>query len=174
MTGKLLHQLPLCAEWWVTECYCIRYRCVRSDEWQSVTAWDIAVCGVMSGTLLLHQSSLCVEWCPVLYYCILQCVRSNNWCTITAWVITCAEWWQVLYCCISQQCVRTEKRCTVTAPDSSVWGEDRCIVAVSVISVCRLMTDALSLHQSSMCADKWLVHHFWISHQCAPNWLVNY
>ena len=59
--------------------YCISYRCVRSDKWRSVTASDIAVCGVMTGKLL-HQLPLCVEWWVNEYYCIrYRCVRSDDW-----------------------------------------------------------------------------------------------
>jgi len=137
----------------VTECYCIRYRCVRSDDWCIVTASVITVCGVMPGDLTLH-SSMCSERWLMHEYCIRhylygvmtvtvlqhQAAMCADGETMHCYCIRyqCVGWGPVHYSSISYQCVPFVDWRTITA---------------SVINVCREMTGAILLNQSSLCAE---------------------
>ena len=131
----LLHQSSPYLEWWltrklhevsrcgkrVTQYYCISHHFLRSNAWSTITVSVINVGRVMTGELLLQQSSLCIEGWLVHSCCFShQCVRSDDWWTLALSVINvcgvmtgalllyqssiCVEWWVVHSCFISRQC----------------------------------------------------------------------
>lgn len=117
----------------------------------------ITLCGVMSKALLLHQSLMRAKWWLTHYYWMSQhWVRSDDWRHITALVMIacgvitvaiflhqsslCSEWWWKQYYWHSHQTVR-----------SYGWR-----IITSVIIVLAVMTEALIMHQSEICAsDDW-------------------
>jgi len=134
------------------ECYCIRYRCVRSDDWCIVTASAITVCRVMPDALLLHSSMYSEQWlmhdyCISHYLCLVMTatvlLHQSAMCadgeTMHCYSTRqqCVGWGPVHCCSISYLCVPFDVWRTITA---------------SVINVCGDMTGALLLNQSSLCA----------------------
>ena len=159
MTGKLLHQISLCAELWVTECYCIRYRCVRSDDWYIITASVITVRGVMPGALLLHSSMCSERWLMQCY-----CIRHYLYGVMTGTVLLhqsamCADGETMLCYCIRHQCVGWGPVHCSSISYQCVPFDDWLTITASVINVCGVMTGALFLHQSSLSVEQRQVLH---------------
>jgi len=178
MTGKLLHQISLCAELWVTECYCIRYRCVRSDDWYIITASIITVCDVRCSSTAFFYVFGAMTDARLLYQSLL--VRSDNRYFIAASVSNvcgrrndalllhqtavcgvrtgallqyqlsvCTVCWLTYCYCICQQCARRYDWCTITESVITVRGIDWYIK-----NVCH------------HCLGWWLTHYPYISLHC--------
>ena len=88
---QLLHRSSLCAEWWLKRYCCISSQSVRGDDWRTIAIPVIAMCGVLTRKLLLHQSSGMMIGALLLHQWLL-----------------CAEWWLVHYYWISRHCVRND------------------------------------------------------------------
>jgi len=75
---RKLHEVSRCGKY-VTQYYCISHHFLRSNVWSTITVSVITVGSVMTGELLLQQSSLFIEgWLVQSCSISHQCVRSDD------------------------------------------------------------------------------------------------
>ena len=126
------------AKWRLSHCYCTSHY----------------LCGVMTGVLLIHQSSMCWVMADTLFLhqsslfsdgkrttiASVFSVRSDDWRTITS---ANTVWGVMTEALLLHQLIL-------------VCGDGRSTITASVISVCGAMTGKILRNQSSLCAEWWL------------------
>ena len=116
------------------------------------------------------------------YYCTSHhCVRGVDGSTISASFTTLYGWWLAQYYCISRHCVLSDNGKILLTKSwnfaelclTKYYINHHCVgshawrnFSASVVPVCGVITDSVSVYQSSHYVEWWLMDDLWISYPC--------